>query len=68
MESVLDELAADTAGKAVVGIVPQSEKELFATFNVRSIPAIFVFYNSEVRQTYLGSQDKETLARFLKTF
>jgi thioredoxin-like negative regulator of GroEL len=68
MESVLEQLAADMTGKAIVGIVPQSERELFRTFNVRTIPAIFILYNAELKQSYSGFRDKELLARSLKQY
>jgi thioredoxin-like negative regulator of GroEL len=68
MESVLEKLAMDTAGKAVVGIIPQSERELFGTFGVRAIPAMFILHNSEVKQSYVGFQDKDLLAGHLKQY
>ncbi len=68
MESVLEQLAAEMAGNAVVGIVPQSERELFKTFNVRGIPATFILYDSQVKQSYVGFKDKEFLAKALKEY
>lgn len=68
MESVLEQLATDMAGKAIVGIIPESEHELFKTFGVRGIPATFILYNSEIRQSYVGFQNKELLARSLKEY
>jgi thioredoxin-like negative regulator of GroEL len=68
MESVLEQLAADMEGKAIVGIIPQSERELFRTFGVRGIPATFILYNSEVKQSYVGFQNKELLAKSLKEY
>ncbi len=68
MDSVLEQLAADMAGKAVIGIVPQSEHELFRTYGVRGIPATFILHNSQVKQSYLGFQNKELLAKSLKEY
>lgn len=68
MESVLEQLAADMEGKAIVGIIPQSERELFTAFAVKGLPATFILYNSEVKQSYLGFQKKEVLARSLKNY
>ncbi len=68
MESVLEQLAADMEGKAIVGIIPQSERELFTAFGVRGIPATFILYNSEVKQSYVGFQSKEVLTGSLKKY
>jgi thioredoxin-like negative regulator of GroEL len=66
MESVLAQLAADMEGKVIVGIIQESERELFTAFGVTNIPATFILYNSEVKQSYLGFQSKEVLAGSLK--
>ena len=68
MESVLDQLAADMAGKAIVGIIPQAERELFSTYNIRGIPVTLIFYDSQVKQSYPGYKDKEFLAKALKEY
>ena len=68
MDSVLEQLAADTAGKATIGIIPQSERELFRTYGVRGIPATFILYNSEVKQSFMGFQNKEVLANSLNKY
>ncbi len=68
MESVLEQLAADMEGQAIVGIIRQSERELFTTFGVKRVPATFILYNSEVRQSYTGFQGKELLTKSLKEY
>ena len=68
MESVLDGLATDLAGKAIIGIVPQSERKLFTTYRVKGIPAIFIWHDSEVKQSYVGFRDKGFLAKALKEY
>jgi hypothetical protein len=68
MDSVLEQLAADMAGKAVVGIIPQAERELFRTYNIRGIPAFILVYNSEVKQSFSGFKDKDFLADALNAY
>jgi hypothetical protein len=68
MDSVLKQLSADMEGKAVVGIVREKERELFKTFGVKGIPTTFILYNSEVKQSYAGFQDKDTLAKSFKQY
>ena len=68
MESVLDQLATDLEGKAIIGIVPQAERKLFTTYGVKGIPATFIWYGSEVKQSYVGFRDKAFLAKALKEY
>jgi hypothetical protein len=68
MESVLNELATELKGKAIVGIVPQAERKLFTTYGVKGIPATFIWHNSEVKQSYIGFRDKAFLAKALKEY
>jgi len=64
----LDELATDMAGKAIIGIIPQSERELFRTYGVKGIPATFIWHNAQVKQSYVGFRDKGFLAKSLKDY
>jgi len=66
MESVLKQLAGDMAGQAIVGLVRESERDLFRAFGVTRIPAIFVMHNAELKQSYIGFQNKDFLAKALK--
>ena len=68
MDSVLEQLASETSGKASVGIIRESERELFKTFGVRQIPATFIIYKAEVKKSYSGFKDKESLADALKEY
>lgn len=65
---VIDELAADFAGKATVGKVNvDSERDLAAKFRVQGIPAIFILKDGDVVQTFVGTADanKASLAAAL---
>ena len=56
---VIDEIAADTDGKAKIGKVNIDEQpELAARFNVMSIPTIIVFKNGKPEGTLVGSRPK----------
>lgn len=62
----MKELAGDMKGRAIIGLVRESERELFKAFGVKGIPAIFVMRNAEVRHSFLGTQNKDFLAKVLK--
>lgn len=63
---VLDELAAEQAGQAVVAKVNIDDApELAARFGVRSIPTLIVFKNGAPVRTFVGAQPKSALAASL---
>ena len=64
----MEQLAEDMEGKAIVGIIRESERELFRTFSVKRVPTTFILYNAEVKQSYTGFQGKELLAKSLKEY
>ena len=60
---VLDELAAEQAGQAVVAKVNIDDApELAARFGITSIPTLIVFKNGQPVGTLRGVQSKSTLA------
>ena len=63
---VVEEIAGEVEGKAVVGKINVDEEgELAARFKVASIPTLIVFEGGkEVRRT-VGAQDKDALMDFL---
>ncbi len=65
---VLDQVAKEVAGTAVIGKVNVDEaQQLAAKFNVRSIPAIFVLKDGKVVNQFVGVQDKQTLINAVKS-
>ncbi len=63
---VLDKLAVEVAGKAVVGkinIEEDGSQALAVKFGVRNIPAIFVLKDGQVVKQFSGTQDKTTLLK-----
>ena len=66
MESVLKEIAKETAGTATVGLVFPDQRKLFQSFQVRLIPAIFVIRDAEVKKSYQGAVSKDRLIQDLQ--
>ena len=65
---VLDELATDQAGQAVVAKVNIDDApELAARFGITSIPTLIVFKNGQPVRTLRGVQSKSVLAASLAT-
>ncbi len=65
MASVLSEVAGETRGKAVVGLVMVSERELVSAFGIRKIPTIFVVRNAEVTASFVGVLPKAQIHKIL---
>jgi thioredoxin-like negative regulator of GroEL len=68
MESVLNEIAKETAGQATVGLVFPEQRKLFESFQVRVIPAVFVIRDAEVKKSYEGVVSKDRLMKDLQEF
>ncbi len=66
LSPLVDEVAAETAGKAVVGKVNVDEQpELAQKFGVMSIPTLLVFNKGEVVQTSVGAVPKAKILALL---
>lgn len=60
---VVDELAKDYEGKAIVGKVNVDENpEVASKFGIRSIPTLLIIKNGEVVDKQVGAAAKEALA------
>jgi thioredoxin 1 len=65
MESVLNEVARETKGKAVVGLVMTSDRELVRAFGIRKIPTIFIVRNAQIAASFVGVLPKAQVHRLL---
>jgi thioredoxin 1 len=62
MTPVIEELAAEYEGKAVVGKLNVDENpEVPTNYNVRGIPTFLIFKNGELREKVVGAQTKQFL-------
>ncbi len=66
MASVLSEVAGETKGQAIVGLVMTTDRELARTFGIRKIPAIFVVRNAEITASFIGLVPKKTIEQVLR--
>lgn len=64
---VVDELAADYEGKAVVGkLNVDTDGSVAQQFGVRNIPTLLVFKNGEIVDKQVGATSKQVLAAKLE--
>ena len=64
---ILDQLATDKAGAVKIGKVNVDDSPALAQqFNVRSIPMLVFFKNGEAKETVVGVQSKDALAKKLE--
>ncbi len=60
---IIDQLAGEFAGKALVGKVNVDENPVKAgAFNVMSIPTLMIFNKGQLVKQFTGVQSKETLS------
>ena len=65
---IIEELATEYEGKAVVGKVNIDEQpELAEVFQIQSIPTVLVFKNGQLADMAVGYRPKEQLAQMLAT-
>lgn len=54
---LLEQIAADHAGKVVVGKVNVDQEQALASkYGIQSIPAFFIFKNGQVTDQFVGAQ------------
>ena len=64
---IIDEIAAEAAGKVKVGKVNvDTDIELAQRYRIASIPTFLVFKNGELAEKAIGLQSKEDLVKLLK--
>lgn len=68
MAPVVEELAEQFEGKAVVGKLNTDENvELRERYGVMSIPTFILFKNGEVKNTIMGVQSKTSLIQLIES-
>jgi thioredoxin-like negative regulator of GroEL len=65
MASVLNQVAAETKNRAIVGLVPVHDRELVRLFGIRKIPAVFVIRDARVTAAFVGVVPKAKIERLL---
>ncbi len=63
---MLEEIARETKGRAIIGLVSTHDRELVRTFGIRRIPTIFVIRNAQVTASFVGIVHKAQIERLLK--
>jgi thioredoxin-like negative regulator of GroEL len=66
MASVLTEVARETQGRVIVGLVMTSDRELVRAFAIKKIPTTFVLRNTELRASFVGVVPKSQIKQALK--
>jgi thioredoxin 1 len=66
MASVLTQLAGETKGKAIIGLIMTTDRNLAGAFGVSKIPTIFVVRNAEIRASFVGIVPKAKLEEILR--
>jgi thioredoxin 1 len=66
MASVLNEVAGETKGRAIVGLVMVTDRELARMFGIRKIPTIFVMRNAVVTASFVGVVPKKAIEQVLR--
>ena len=65
--SIIEELASEYEGKAIIGKVNVDESpSIAAKYGIRSIPTIMVFKDGEVLETQIGALPKEMLKELIE--
>ncbi|MDD5091769.1 MAG: thioredoxin [Candidatus Wallbacteria bacterium] len=69
MAPIIDELATQYSGKAVIGKVNVDDAPATAgTYGVRSIPTIILFKDGEAMETKVGAVSKKDLDDMIKRY
>ena len=68
LDPILEELAKDLKGKAVVGRINTDKNLIARRFGITKIPAIFIIRNGEIKGTFFGVVPKETIEKTLMDY
>ncbi len=65
LDPILEELAKDMRGKAIIGRVNTDKNLIARRFGITKIPAIFIIKDGEIKGSFFGVVPKETMAKVL---
>jgi thioredoxin 1 len=68
MDPVLEEVARDMVGKAVIGKLNTDKNLIARRFGISKIPAIFIIKDGEVKDSFYGVVPKAALVKALTDF
>ncbi len=68
LEPILEEVAKDLKGKAVIGKVDTDRNMISRRFGVQRVPTIFIIRNGEVKDAISGVPTKKTIIEMLRKF
>jgi len=69
MNPIVEELAEELEGKAIIGKVNvDEEKELALNFQIRSIPTLLIIVNKEIKEVIVGAVNKGFVYNKLKNY
>ncbi len=66
MASVLENVAQETRGRAVIGLVMVTDSQLTQAFAIQKIPAVFVVRNAAIVSSFVGVMPKASIHKILK--
>ncbi len=66
LDPVLEEIATDLKGIAVIGKVNTDTNLISRRFGINRIPAIFIIRHEEIKNTFYGVVPKETIVKALQ--
>ncbi len=66
---IIEEVAADFEGKAIVGKVDvDNNQQVSVDYGIRNIPTVLIFKNGEVVDKIVGVAPKEVIAEKLNSY
>jgi len=68
LDPILEDLAKDFKGRAVIGKVNTETQLLARRFGIQKLPTVVLIRDSEIKKTFFGVVPKETMEKALKEF
>jgi len=66
LEPIIEQLAKDFRGKAVIGRLNTERNMIAQRFGVNRIPAVFIIRDGEIKDAFYGVVSKEKMAKALR--